>query len=131
MVSERSFLSLHSQNDQISHTQCISSSTTALFLFFIATKIAPRVEGRRGGATFTSESLCTKLARRLRHKIRVVVWLVQEVFRLFFFKEANTDSTMLKSRQLAVDFCPQASQSDGAHGDDTTTQILTLCERCR
>lgn len=49
----------------------------------------------------------------------------------FFFKEANTDSTMLKSRQLAVDFCPQASQSDGAHGDDTTTQILTLCERCR
>lgn len=49
MVSERSFLSLHSQNDQISHTQCISSSTTALFLFFIATKIAPRVEGRKEG----------------------------------------------------------------------------------
>lgn len=93
MVSERSFLSLHSQNDQISHTQCISSSTTALFLFFIATKIAPRVEGRKeggGGATFTSESLCTKLARRLRHKIRVVVWLVQEVFRLFFFLKKPT-----------------------------------------
>lgn len=52
-------------------------------------------------------------------------------FFFFFFKEANTDSTMLKSRQLAVDFCPQASQSDGAHGDDTTTQILTLCERCK
>lgn len=53
-------------------------------------------------------------------------------FLSFFFvcKEANTDSTMLKSRQLAVDFCPQASQSDGAHGDETT-QILTMSERCR
>lgn len=130
MVSERSFLSLHSQNDQISRTQNVFQ-VAQLLCFFIATKIAPR--GERGGATFTSESLCTKLARRLGHKIRVVVWLVQEVFRLFFFffKEANTDSTMLKSRQLAVDFCPQASQSDGAHGDDTTTQILTLCERCK
>lgn len=29
---------------------------------------------------------------------------------------ANIDSTMLKSRQLVVDLCPQASQSDRAHG---------------
>lgn len=83
MVSERSFLSLHSQNDQISRTQNVFQ-VAQLLCFFIATKIAPRVEGRKGGATFTSESLCTKLARRLGHKIRVVVWLVQEVFRLFF-----------------------------------------------
>lgn len=33
-----------------------------------------------------------------------------------FNKEPTFDSTMLKSRQHAVDLCPRASQSDRAHG---------------
>lgn len=82
MVSERSFLSLHSQNDQISRTQNVFQ-VAQLLCFLLQRKLHRGEKG--GGATFTSESLCTKLARRLGHKIRVVVWLVQEVFRLFFF----------------------------------------------
>lgn len=52
--------------------QSISSSTTALY--FIATKIAPRLERekqiRKKENIFTKEkqSLSTKLVRRLRHK---------------------------------------------------------------
>lgn len=82
MVSERSFLSLHSQNDQISRTHNVFQ-VAQLLCFLLQRKLHQGEKG--GGATFTSESLCTKLARRLGHKIRVVVWLVQEVFRLFFF----------------------------------------------
>lgn len=43
-------------------------------------------------------------------------------------KQANTDSTMLKSRQLAVDLCPQASQSVGAQSETTTARILKMFE---
>lgn len=84
MVSERSFLSFHSQNDQISRTQNVFQ-VAQLLCFFYCNENCTKGRGEKGGATFTSESLCTKLARRLGHKIRVVVWLVQEVFRLFFF----------------------------------------------
>lgn len=70
--------------------------------------------GKRKRIYKGKQSLSTKLVRRLRHKSRVVVWLVKG--RNKKKKRTNTASTMLKSRQLAVDLCPQASQSDRAHG---------------
>lgn len=56
-----------------------------------------------------------------------MVWLVKGRN----YKKANTDSTMLKSRQLVVDLCPQASQSDRAHRETTTAQILKKSKRFR
>lgn len=59
MVSERSFLSLHSQNDQISRTQNVFQ-VAQLLCFFIATKIAPRVEGRKGGGRHLQVKVCVQ-----------------------------------------------------------------------
>lgn len=58
MVSERSFLSLHSQNDQISHTQNVFQ-VAQLLCFFIATKIAPR-----GGEQHLQVTVCVQNWRR-------------------------------------------------------------------
>lgn len=60
--------------------------------------------------------LVYKIGEEAQTQSRVVVWLVQGGGT---GKKGNIDSTMLESGQQAVDFCPQASQSDRAHETNT------------